>query len=70
MMCRNLKKAGSKLTGIDQYGHPIGVHYKGSDTYKTILGSLCSIATLVLITINTLSICTKFIDHSDQSEFY
>ena len=64
------RDACRKLTGIDLYGHPIGVHYKSSVTFSTILGSLCSIATLVLIAINTLSICTKFVDHSDQTEFY
>ena len=52
------------------YGHPIGVHYRGSGSYGTVLGSVCSLATLVLIVINTASLVTAFFDHSEQSEFY
>ena len=70
MPSRTQKDACRKLSGIDLYGHPIGVHYNGSGTFSTILGSLCSIVTLVLIAINTVNLCTKFVDHSDQTEFY
>ena len=70
MPSKSLRDVGSKLTSIDLFGHPIGVHYKGSGNFRTILGSICSVVTLVLIAINTLSISTKFVDHSDQSEFY
>ena len=38
-----------KLVDQDIYGHQVGVHYKGSDTYKTKLGALFTVATYVLI---------------------
>ena len=70
MPTRTLREATLKLQGIDLYGYPIGLNYKGSGSFSTILGSLCSILTIVLIAINTVSIGTKFMDHSDQTEFY
>ena len=71
MVVRSLRHAMSGLTsGLDFYGHPVGVHYRGSGSYSTKLGALCSIITVLLIVINTLDIWTKFIHKTDQTEFY
>ena len=52
----------------DIYGHPISVHYKGSDSYKTVLGALCTVATYVLIAVNFVTLLTAFNDGSNQDE--
>lgn len=58
------------LKSFDFYAHPIGVNYRGSGSYPTGLGSLCSLATTVLVLINTANLITSFRDHSRQSEFF
>ena len=61
-------KVGEFLTGLDMYGHPIGVHYKGSDTYQTQIGSLLTIVTYVVMIINLVTLLTAFNDGSEQQE--
>ena len=63
-----LDKLSKALIRQDLYGHSIGVHYKGSGTYQTRLGGVCTIATYVLIFINFLNLITGLIDHSLQEE--
>ena len=60
-----LSNAMNSLRGYDMYGHPIGVNYRGSETYGTVLGSVFSLLTLVLVCINTAKLTTSFVDHSD-----
>ena len=40
----------------DIFGHVIGVHYRGRNAYKTLLGALCTLATYILITINLVTL--------------
>ena len=51
-MAKTLKKLAAVVKDVDIYGSPIGVHYKGNDSYKTWLGSLCTIAIYVLMVVN------------------
>ena len=44
----------------DIYGHPIGVNYKGSDTYRTKLGALFTIVAYVLVFLNFIAISVAF----------
>ena len=44
----------------DIYGHPIGVNYKGSDTYRTKLGALFTITAYVLVFLNFIAISVAF----------
>ena len=37
------------IRSFDKYGHPIGVHYKGDDAYRTTLGSFVTFITVGLI---------------------
>ena len=56
------------FVNLDMYGHTIGVTYRGGDKYKTRCGALVTIATYVLIIINTLSLLVAFNDGSNQEE--
>ena len=53
---------------LDIFGHPIGVHYKGSETFQTHLGALCTILAYVLMTFNFYTMTAAFLDHSRQEE--
>ena len=57
-------KLSSLLVGQDIFGSPIGVHYKGDGSYQTRLGAFCTIATYVLILINTTALIQAFLDNS------
>ena len=50
------------LVNRDIYGHKIGVHYKGSDTYKTKMGAFCTMATYLLIIFNFVALCIAYYD--------
>ncbi len=63
-----MNRLGAFLVDQDIYGHPISVHYKGSESYKTLLGALCTVATYVLIGINLFTLLTTFNDGSNQNE--
>ena len=62
------KKLQRLIVDQDIFGHVIGVHYRGRDAYKTLLGALCTLATYVLVTINLVSLVGAFIDGSNQQE--
>ena len=53
---------------LDMYGHAIGVTYRGRDAYKTRLGALVTLATYILMTINSASLFLAFNDGSKQEE--
>ena len=48
----------------DIYGLPITVLYKGSDQYKTSMGSLFTILTYTLLLVNVISLTQGFLDGS------
>ena len=52
------------LVDFDIFGHAIGVHYRGSDAFKTRLGAFCTFATYVLIAINFFTLIVAFQDGS------
>ena len=56
------------LVSQDIFGHPISVHYKGSDTYQTRLGSFVTIIAYTLMIVNLLTLTIAFVDHSNQEE--
>ena len=59
---------GEKIIVQDVYGHPVGVHYKGSDTYKTRLGAFCTLATYALIFFNLTVLIVAFMNESKRDE--
>ena len=56
------------LVERDIFGQPISVLYKGSDVYKTRVGSFCSFVVLVLTLINTYTLVVGFFNGSLQKE--
>ena len=57
-------KFGALLKIFDIYGHKISVNYRGGGAFKTKLGGLVSLATFVLIIVNTVNLITQFVDRS------
>ena len=55
---------GGLLLKLDIFGHKVGVHYRGDDAYRTKFGGLLSLATYVLVLIQTLNLVTDFVEHS------
>ena len=56
------------MVSRDQYGHPISINYRGSDSYQTKLGALCTLATQILILIYTINLVIGFRNNSLQEE--
>ena len=56
------------LTGLDIYGHTVGVHYHGDSSFKTGFGAVLSLISLILIMFNTLGLFNAFITKEDQKE--
>ena len=67
-MSKSLKKFEQLIVDQDIYGHAIGVHYRGSDAYKTRLGALFTLVTYILMAINTVSLIIVYRDGSRQEE--
>lgn len=57
-----------KFVNMDMFGHAISVNYRGSDVYRTKLGAFVTLATYILMVINTLTLVTAFNDGSKQEE--
>ena len=52
----------------DIYGHKIGVHYRGSDSFKTRFGAFTTLVTYVFIAINLQSLFLAFKNGTKQDE--
>ena len=53
------------LLSLDIFGHMIGVHYKGNETYQTRLGVFFTLAVYALAIFNLVSLSTAFNDGSN-----
>ena len=49
---------GKLLKWLDIYGHQVQMNYRGDGMFKTNVGGLLSLATVVLVIINTVSLVT------------
>ena len=58
----------SFLVDKDVYGHPVGINYRGSDSFKTKMGAFCTLTTLIVVLLNTTTLVTAFFDGSRQDE--
>ena len=56
------------LKWFDIYGHQVQMNYRGDGMFKTNVGGLLSLATVVLVIINTAGLVTQFVDRSEQTE--
>ena len=52
----------------DIYGSPIGVHYKGGDTFKTGLGSFFTFLAYIFVAINFITLLIAFRTGTKQDE--
>ena len=52
----------------DMYGFGIGLNYRGSGTYQTKVGALCTLVTYVMMIFNLVGLLTAFFDGSNQQE--
>ena len=59
---------GMLLTALDIFGHNVGVQYRGQETYKTKFGGLLTLATYVLVLIQTANLIDSFVNHTEQVE--
>lgn len=50
------------------YGHTIGVHYDGDDSYKTMIGALFSIGVYALMVTNFVTLIQEYGDGSRQED--
>ena len=63
-----MRKLESFIVGQDIFGHAIGVHYRGSDTYQTRLGAFFTFVSYGFMLANLITLFTAFADGSNQSE--
>ena len=52
------------IVSFDIFGHPIGVNYKGEDTFKTRIGAFCTVGIYVLTILSLTTLITAFNDNS------
>ena len=56
------------MKGLDIYGHPVTITYKGNSSYNTLLGGFLSLATFMLVAANTVQLVTDFFTYENQQE--
>ena len=61
-------KFGTYIRRLDIFGHPIGVHYRGSDEFKTHMGAFCTILAYILMAFNCYTMTISYLDHSKQEQ--
>ena len=60
-----LKNLGEWVKGLDIFGHPITVFYKGDSTYKTKLGALCTLSVYFLTLLYAMAKLTEMVGMYD-----
>ena len=60
-----MKNLGEWVKGIDIFGHPVTVFYKGDNTYKTKLGVLCTLTVYFLTFFYSVSKFTEMVVMND-----
>ena len=63
-----VKQVTNFLRSWDIFGHPVTVHYRGEDTFKTLFGFFVTTAVFGLIISNFITLGTAFMDGSKQEE--
>ena len=57
-------KISDFIVSFDIFGHPVGVNYKGEDTFKTRVGAFCTVGMYVLTILSLTALTTAFNDNS------
>ena len=55
-----MRKYLNNLTGVDLFGHHVGVNYNDSHTYNTYLSATVSVMTISLMVINLVLLSQAF----------
>ena len=63
-----MRKYLQNFTGLDLFGHNIGVNYEDSPTYNTYLSAAFSLVSIILIVMN-LSLLSLAFENGDKLEF-
>ena len=63
-MTSKQKKLKKFCIGLDAFGHPVSVTYKGRDSYQSLIGSIFSILSYLLMTANLLNLVVIWFDNS------
>ena len=61
---------GEILKRQDIYGHKISLLYRGEDAFRTKFGGFLTVATYMLILIQSINLLTDFLEHTAQTERY
>ena len=61
-----MSKIVAYLESLDIFGQPIGVNFRGEDTYKTKMGAFCTLSYYVLVLVNIVTLSTAFSNHSNM----
>lgn len=64
-MAKMLTKISESLLSLDRFGYKVEMHYKGKPVYRTLLGSLVTVATYTLVLINALSIAGDYVTNAN-----
>ena len=64
----SLKKLESYIVDVDRFAMPVEIFYRGRAANKTRLGACITIATYILILLNTVNLITAYLDSSKQTE--
>ena len=49
-----------KISGFDIFGVPVQINFAGSETYNTLLSSVCSITLYVFMMINLVNLAADY----------
>ena len=55
-----MKRFDEFFVKLDIFGHPVGVLYRGKDRYRTRCGSIFTIATYMLILMNSIKLLLQW----------
>ena len=63
-----MSKLEQFLVSQDIYGHAVGVNYRGSSSFQTRMGALCTFVTYLLMLTYIINLTVAFNDGSRQEE--
>lgn len=52
------------IISFDIFGHPVGVNYRGEDTFKTRFGAFCTLAVYILTVVNLTTLIKAYTNQS------
>ena len=59
-----MKRFSDCIVNFDIFGHPVGVNFKGEDTFKTRVSAFCTVEMYMLTIFSLTTLITAFNDNS------